>query len=188
MDAFNAYAICFGVGIVFTLVSAIGAHIFGGHGDTAHWDVAHGHAEAGFGGHGMPGFSPISPTTVASFLAAFGGFGMVFTRIPATQSPWISAPLAALAGVCIAAAVFWLFSSIFRKTQSSSEGRVSELVGLDAIVITPVAAGAVGEIAYVQGGSRYSAPARAEQKTTIPSGTPVKIIRIVGSQFYVAAL
>jgi membrane protein implicated in regulation of membrane protease activity len=188
MDAFSAYAVCFGVGIVFTLVSAIGAHIFGGHGDAAHWDVAHGHAEAGFGAQDMPGFSPISPTTVASFLAAFGGFGMVFTRVSATQSPWISAPLAALAGFGVAAVVFWLFSWIFRKTQSSSEGRVSELVGQNATVITPVAPGAVGEIAYVQGGSRYSAPARSDQNATIPSGTTVKITRIVGSQFYVSVL
>ncbi len=188
MDPFNAYAICFGVGIVFTLVSAIGANIFGGHGDAAHLDIDQGHAEAGFSAQDMPGFSPISPTTIASFLAGFGGFGMVFTRVPATQSPWISAPLAALVGFGIAAAVFWLFSSIFRRTQGSSEGRVSELVGLNATVLTPVAPGAVGEIAYVQGGSRYSAPARTEQNVTIPSGTPVKITRIVGTQFYVSVL
>jgi membrane protein implicated in regulation of membrane protease activity len=188
MDAFNAYAICFGVGIIFTLVSAIGGHIFGGHGDAAHWDVDQGHAEAGFGAQDMPGFSPISPTTLASFLAAFGGFGMVFTRIESTRSPWVSVPLAAIAGVAIAGTVFWLFSTIFKHTQSSSEGRVSELIGQTATVITPVAPGAVGEIAYVQGGSRYSAPARTEQPTAIPSGTPVKITRIVGTQFYVTAV
>lgn len=186
MDPFNAYALCFGVGIVFTLVSAVGAHLFGGHGDAAHWDVDQGHAEAGFGAQDMPGFSPVSPTTIASFLAAFGGFGMVLTRVSATRSPWLSAPLAALGGLAIAAGVFALFSTIFRRTQSSSEGHVAELVGLKATVITPVVPGAVGEIAYVQGGSRYSAPARTEQDVALPSGTPVTITRIVGTQFFVS--
>lgn len=186
MNAFDAYAVCFGAGVLFTVVSAIGAHVFGGHGDAAHWDVTHAHAEAGFGADDMPGFSPISPTTVASFLAAFGGFGMILTQLERTRSPWVSVPLSMLGGFAVAAGVFWLFSTVFRKTQGSSEGRVADLVGRSATVITPIAAGAVGEIAYVQGGSRYSAPARAEGDAAVASGATVKITRVVGTQFYVS--
>src|SRR5438093_1439165 len=95
---FLVYSICFGVGLLFTLVTAVAGHLFGGH--DAHADVGTGgHAEAGFDDTGMPGLSPFSPTTIASFVTAFGGFGMIFSRIQATKSPWVSAPLAIVAGL-----------------------------------------------------------------------------------------
>lgn len=194
MDLFLIYLICFGVGLLFTLVTAFTAHVWGG-GHDAGADVGHdlghsagadGHAEAGFGTHDMPGFSALSPTTIASFVTAFGGFGMIFSKIEATQSPWLSVPLSTLGGFAIAAAVLWLFRAVFRKTQSSSESRVATLVGLTATVITPIPEKGVGEIAYVQSGSRYTAPARTENGTPIASGAAVKITRIVGTQFYVS--
>ena len=189
MDLFSIYLICFGVGLLFTLASAFMAHAFGGH--EAHVEASHGtggHAEAGFSSHDMPGFAPLSPTTLASFVTAFGGFGMIFQNIPATHSPWISAPLAALGGFAVAALVFWLFQTIFRKTQGSSESRVATLIGLEATIISPIAANAVGEIAYVQSGSRYTAPARTENGAAVAAGRSVKISRIVGAQFYVIPL
>lgn len=135
----------------------------------------------------MPGFSPLSPTIIASFVTAFGGLGMVFSKIEATRSPWISAPLSLLGGFIIAAGVLMLFRSIFRATQSSSESQVASLTGQTASVITPIPAGAVGEIAYVQGGTRYTAPAREENGAAIANGRTVKITRVVGSQLYVVA-
>ena len=193
--AFMVYSVCFGVGLLFTLVSAVAGHAFGGHGEVGH-DLgghggggghAQGHAEGGSGANDMPGFSPLSPTTLAAFVTAFGGFGMIFTQFEATRSWWISGPLALVGGLGIAAGVFWLFNLIFRKTQGSSEGRVADLVGQSATVITPIAADGVGEIAYVQGGSRYSAPARSEGGLTFANGATVTITRVVGTQYYVAA-
>src|SRR5258705_2199884 len=102
MTAFQIYLVIFGVGFLFTLISAFLADVFGGH--DVHADVGHaGHAEAGFGSNDMPGFSPLSPTTIATFMTAFGGFGMIFTQIEATQSPWISAPLSVLCTFAFAA-------------------------------------------------------------------------------------
>jgi membrane protein implicated in regulation of membrane protease activity len=188
MNAFLVYTVCFGVGLLFTLLSALTAHVFDGHGGAGHVGDAggaHGHVEAGISGHGMPGFSPVSPTTLASFITAFGGFGMICSSWAATRSPWVSAPIAALGGFAVAAGVFFLFNAIFSRTQGSSEGRVADLVGLEATVITPIAAGAVGEIAYVQDGSRYSAPARSADATNFANGATVRITRIAGTQFYV---
>ena len=54
-----------------------------------------------------------------------------------------------------------------------------------ATVITPIPANGVGEIAYVQGGSRYSGPAREEEGIPVAGGSTVTITRIVGTQFYV---
>ena len=185
MDLFLVYAGCLGVGLLFTILSAFMSHVFGGHdaGHDAHGELGTGgHAEAGYN---MPGFSPFSPTIIASFVTAFGGFGMIFSRVEATRNPWISAPLAVVAGFVIAAAVFWIFHQLFSKTQSSSESQVTALIGATATIISPIPADGVGEIAYVDNGSRYTAPARAMTRAPLANGQTVRIAKIVGSQFYV---
>jgi membrane protein implicated in regulation of membrane protease activity len=181
MDLTTIYLICFGVGLGFAIASALLAHSFGGH------DTQGGHSEGGLTSHHVPGFSPFSPTAIASFITAFGGFGLIFSSMAATRSGWLSAPLAALGGLVVAALVVIGFNKVFRATQGSSEGRVAELFGQSATVITPIAASGVGEIAYVQGGTRYTASARSLDETAIPSGTAVRIVRVSGSQFYVAS-
>jgi membrane protein implicated in regulation of membrane protease activity len=176
------YAICLGVGVLFAMISAVTGHFFGG--DDGGLGTG-GHAEAGFDHSGLPGISPFSPTFMACFATAFGALGFIFSSIELTRNPWISAPLAAVGGLVIAAAVFWVFESTFRKTQSSSESRVATLIGQTASIITPIPENGVGEIAYVQASSRYTAPARSELGKPIKAGQPVKITRIVGTQFYV---
>ena len=183
MELSLIYLICFGVGLLFAIISALFAGVFGGHDGDLHAGTAH--AEGGFAANDMPGFSALSPTTVATFVTAFGGFGMILSKIPLLASPWLSAPLAALGGMGVAACVLVLFRKIFSATQSSSEGRVGALVGHAATVETPIAANGVGEISYVQAGSRYTAPARADGGREIAAGTTVRIARIVGTQFYV---
>jgi hypothetical protein len=79
-----------------------------------------------------------------------------------------------------------LLRSLFSHTQSSSESKVSSLAGQTATIITPIPANGVGEIAYVQAGTRYTAPARLESAaTSVGNGKLVRITRVVGSQFYV---
>jgi hypothetical protein len=74
----------------------------------------------------------------------------------------------------------------FTAADSSSESQVAKLVGQVATVITPIPAGGVGEIAYVQAGTRYTAPAREESGVLVTNGSEVKITRVVVS-IYVAA-
>jgi membrane protein implicated in regulation of membrane protease activity len=177
------YIACLAIGLLFTIVSAFLGHLFGGHegGDIG----TGGHVEAGMDTHGMPGFSFFSPTVLASFVTAFGAFGIVFSHIEATSSVWASAPLAAVSGGIIAALVFLLFNTMFKKTQSSSESQIASLPGQAASILTPIPPNGVGEIAYVQGGSRYTAPARTENGEPIAAGKSVRISRVVGTQFYV---
>ena len=180
----TVYSVCFGVGLLFAIVSAFTSHLFGGH--DAHVEVGTGgHAEAGFQDTGMPGLSPFSPTAITAFITAFGGLGLIFTKVEATKSPWLSAPLALVGALLIAAGVIWLFGTVFHKVDASSESRVATLAGTNATVITPIPANGVGEIAYVQAGARYTAPARNERAALVASGQTVKIVRIVGTQFYV---
>jgi len=177
------YALCLIIGILFIAISAIFGHFFGTDG---HADVGTGgHAEAGFDHSGVPGISFFSPLVLASFVTGFGAFGIIFSGFKPTSSTWISAPLSIAGALCFALFVLWLFNTVFSKTQSSSESSVGSLAGLSASVITPVPENGVGEIAYVQGGTRYTAPARSEGGVAIPCGRPVRISRVVGTQFYI---
>jgi membrane protein implicated in regulation of membrane protease activity len=179
------YTACLALGLLFTIISAFTSHFFGG-GHDGHMDVGTGgHAEAGYDHSGVPGISFFSPTVLSCFVTAFGACGLILSRIEATKSVWISAPISAMAGLIMATLAFLLFNWMFEKTQSSSEVRVASLVGQTASIITPIPENGVGEIAYVQGGSRYTAPARTETGTSVPAGKPVRITRIVGSQYYV---
>jgi hypothetical protein len=182
------YSICFFVGLLFAVLSAFFGHLFGG-GHDVHTDIGTGgHAESGFNETGMPGLSPFSPTTICSFITSFGGFGLIFSRIHATESVWISLPLSILGGLLVAAGVMWIFGFVFSHTQGSSESHVGAMLGRTATVISPIPAGGVGEIAYVQGGSRYTAPAREQNGGAVITGQTVKITRIAESQFFVAAV
>jgi membrane protein implicated in regulation of membrane protease activity len=181
------YIACLALGLLFTIISAVASHFFGGHDGSG--DVGTGgHAEAGYDHSGVPGISFFSPTVLACFVTAFGACGVILSNIEGVRSMWISAPISAVAGVLMALVAFAVFNWMFQKTQSSSESRVASLVGQTASIITPIPADGVGEIAYVQGGTRYTAPARTESNAAVSAGKPVRITRVVGTQYYVEAL
>ena len=78
------YAVCLVFGLLFTVISAFAGHFFGGHG-TEHIGTG-GHAESGFDHSGVPGISFFSPVVLACFITAFGGLGIIFSEIKATES------------------------------------------------------------------------------------------------------
>lgn len=183
MSAFIIYLFCLVLGFVFVLGTVVMGQLGGGHG---HVEGSGGHAEAGADGSDSPGVSFFSPTVMAAFVTAFGAFGLILSEIPATSNPVLSAPLSIVCAFLVAAALVSVLSKVVRAGDSSSESRVASLNGLVATVISPIPAAGVGEIAYVQAGSRYSAPAREENGAPVPMGSSVTITRVVGSQFYVA--
>ena len=176
------YTACLALGLLFTIISAAVGHMFGGHDGGV---GTGGHAEAGYDHSGIPGISFFSPTVIACFVTAFGACGLILTHIESTRSVWISAPVSAVAGALMALLAFLIFNWMFHKTQGSSESKVASLVGQAASVISPIPSGGVGEIAYVQGGTRYTAPARDEKGGGVPVGRSVRITRIEGSQYFV---
>lgn len=176
------YGICLVSGLFFTVLSVMVGHFFG-HG--GHVTGSGGHVEAGADSSDEPGISIFSPTIIASFITAFGGFGLIFTQFPRTSNAVISAPLSLAGGLIIAGIMLVFFRFVFLHAQGSSEAHVARMVGVEANVITPIPANGVGEIAYVVGETRYTAPARAESGLAVANGQAVKISRIVGSQFYV---
>jgi membrane protein implicated in regulation of membrane protease activity len=177
---YYVYIICLVAGLAFTLLSVFVGH-FAGH----HEIGSSGHAEAGADNSDGPGVSAISPTIISAFVSGFGAFGVIFHEIPATSPVYWSAPLSMLCSLGVAAGLLYALRKLFSHTQSSSESRIEKLVGVNATVISPIPQHGVGEIAYVQGGSRYTAPARTETGSAVKTGETVKINRITGSQFYV---
>jgi membrane protein implicated in regulation of membrane protease activity len=186
MTAYTIYLFCLTVGSVFTLISVVAGHFLGGHGD--HVGGSGGHAEAGADSSDMPGVSIFSPTILAAFITAFGGFGLIFSAFPATKPVPISATLSMIAALAVAGVLLVFLRSVFSHTQGSSESHISRIAGTEASIVSPIPENGIGEIAYVVGGTRYTAPARTENGTAIPNGKLVKITRVVGTQFYVALI
>jgi membrane protein implicated in regulation of membrane protease activity len=167
------------------------AGVMGGHGHHVgpaghdlHHGLGHGadalHADA----EGEVQLSPISPVTITMFGTAFGGAGLVAFHALALPALY-SLPMALLSGLIIAGVAFYAFSKLFQATEGSSEPRTSELVGLEAEVITAIPAQGLGEIAYVARGSRFTAPARSEDGRPHTAPSTVLIERVVGSVFCV---
>jgi hypothetical protein len=185
------YAFCFVVGAVYALVAGVMTGVLGGHGHHAE-PVGHGfHHDTGHGGdmlhadsEGEVQLSPISPVTITMFATSFGGVRLIGSHALALPV-LLSLPMALVSGFVIAGMAFYTFSKLFQATEGSSEPRVSELVGLEAEVITPVPSQGLGEIAYVARGSRFTAPARSEDGKPHAAHSTVLIERVAGSVFCV---
>lgn len=167
------YFTCLGAGIMVALFSLVfsGDHEGG---------VSAGDAHA-------PEFSAFSPTTLGTFLASFGGLGLIFLNIPATAPVGIGGSLSGIGALGLTACVVIGLRKFMRKVQASSECKVGELLGTEATVSVPVPENAVGEVSYVNQGSLYASPARTEDGRPLPAGARVRIVNTSGPVFIVAA-
>jgi membrane-bound ClpP family serine protease len=189
------YWILFLLGLGFAVISAVlaGFSDLGGHGmDTGgHMDVGSAHTMPGavhgdmgdqFHGGGEVALNPVSPMTIFAFVGGFGGGGLIgyMLGLPVWGSLLVALPV----GFVIAFGIFYLMV-VINRSNVSSEGRASEVIGLTAEVITPIVEDKTGEIVYINRGSRYNTPARSVDSKSIAKGRPVKIWRLVGSTCYV---
>lgn len=167
------FLVCFFVGLFWSALALLAGghqwHVPGLHRGGLH---VHGHGHGH--GHGATGgSSAINPTTVAAFLAWFGGVGYLFIHHSAA---WAAASVGAgaVAGLAAGAVVF----SIFRRLEAEG-GELDpadfELVGVLGEVASPIRPGGVGEIRYSQGGTRRSIAARAAE--AIEKGVEVVVLK-----------
>jgi hypothetical protein len=136
---------------------------------------------------GSVGVTRVSPITIASFLTAFGDFGLVsqglFGATPAQSLIWAS-----IGGLVVGVLSHVLFIYAFVKPQGSSDVKLHEIEGLPAEVITPIKQGSVGEVAFVAQGGRMTMTARTRDGSAVPRGTIVTIEEILGSVALVGPL
>jgi membrane protein implicated in regulation of membrane protease activity len=190
----GVYIGCLGVGLVYAIFSMV----FSGHSDAGGHDIGGGH-DVPIGGHDVghdigghdagqsdvTQVSPLSPTVIACFVAAFGAFGWTGRGIGFGALG--SALFGVVGGLAIGTGVFYLLAKVFYACEASSEGKQIDMIGRVAEVITPIPPGHPGEIAYILGGSRYTAPAMTDEpsKKEVPKGSSVRIKRVVGATVYV---
>ena len=201
----TVYLICLFAGLVFVLVSAILGGVFhaadvsgsgpevavgdhdisigGGH------DVGGGHV----GGSG-PGvavldsaahLSPWSPFIISAIVACFGGGGLIALEVFGPDKYYVHVPIAAVSGIGLGLATFYIVNKIFKATAASSHFSDAELVGIIAEVLITIPENGAGEISFIAAGSNMSYPARSEGGKAIPAHAKVQICRVSEGTAYV---
>ena len=146
----------------------IGDHDFGG----GH-DLGSGHIDAGGTvDHPTVRVPSLSPVTVASFVTAFGAFGLIALGLFKSSSTG-SLIWAAGAGFIVAIIAHFAFGYFLIAPQGSSEVKLSQFAGIQAEVITPIPSDSVGEIAFVAQGGRITYTAKSSKGTEIGRGKTV---------------
>ena len=74
------------------------------------------------------------------------------------------------------------------KAQNTSSVSQDKLIGMKAIVISPILENGFGVISYVVNGSKYNAPAQHINKKSVLQGEEVIIYEIKNNIFYVEPL
>jgi hypothetical protein len=211
----TVYWVCFGVGLVYVLLAgALGglAHgLAGAHsGDAGGIEFDHslgeihsadlnsenqsgqggaldhgGHLPGMGGGHdtGMPDYNPFSLISLMGALAGFGAAGLIGANY---KLPMLAGLGVAAGGALLMAALLWLLiGKLLYSLHSSSEAHVSDMIGLEAEVLTPIDPGTCGEIAYVLDGTRYTAPARLIHEGSVGRADKVRIRKVGSNLVYV---
>lgn len=141
-------------------------------------------AHAGAIDHGsMPDWNPFSPLSIAGFLCAFGGAGLLATGYGLGLFAGLGA--AAVGGVLMAFILWLVIGKFLFGMQGTSQARAYDMLGMEAEVITPVEHDMSGEIAYVLEGVRYTAPARLIDEGKIAKHETVRIRKVRGNMVYV---
>jgi len=130
--------------------------------------------------HGDVSVPSLSPVTIASFVTAFGAFGLLAVYL-FNVSDRFSLLWAGGGGLVVAIIAHFAFGYFLIAPQGSSEVRARDVIGLTAEVITPIPADGVGQIAFVAQGRRVTSSARSAGRVPVPKGTFVSIQSFTGS-------
>jgi membrane protein implicated in regulation of membrane protease activity len=168
------YVICFVVGLIFSLVSALA----GG----SRWHIhlphfhAHVHAGAGHPGGHAGHASPFNFVTITAFLAWFGGAGYLLTRYSGLTF-LIAISIAVVCGLAGAAIIFSFLTRVLMSHEEVMDAADYDMVGVLGNVSSPIRQGGTGELIYSQAGTRRSCGVRSEDGAAIAKGSEVVVTR-----------
>ena len=157
------------------------------------WDFltgGHLHGNALLPGHGPSGGamsghpSAANFSTAMAFLVWFGGAGALLAASVHLR-PWLALPAASVSGVFGAWLVHLFVARVLLGRDHSMRRHEYALPGTLAMLTLAIREGGTGEIGYVQGGTRKSAAARAEEPGPIPLGAEVIVTRYEDGIAYV---
>lgn len=127
--------------------------------------------------------SPLKPIVIATFLIVFGGTGMLGEIF--RLSYFAALGLALALGGAVSAALFrWVVIPLYRLQNTSAATR-DQLIGLEALVTTPIYENGFGTISYRYKENTYNAPAKSLTGKYIPQGQRTVIVRLEGKAFIV---
>jgi hypothetical protein len=178
MDSF--YLICFGVGLVLSLISVVGgfAHLHIGHFHIGH--ATHVHT------HGTPhGLSAVNGFTITAFFCWFGGAGYLLHRYSPFFAPLILL-LAALCGLVGAALLWTVLFKVLLPRERVLTSKDTEMTGVLAHVSDAIRdSDSIGEIIFSQTGARRASAARSDDGHAIERGAEVVVVRYERGVAYV---
>jgi membrane protein implicated in regulation of membrane protease activity len=168
------FLVCFGVGLVSTLVSffagALHLHLptkfHMGH-------VGHGHAPGT--GVNVSHISAFNLPTIMAFLAWFGGMGYMMTHnfgLGLTVSMLVSV----LAGLFGGAVVYRILLHV-SATDAAIDPADDDMIGVVGTVDSVIRNGGTGEVVYLRRGTRHTCNARTEDGSVIEKGAEVVVTK-----------
>lgn len=185
----NFYLLCFGVGLVFSILSFVTGlgHVHIGHLPIGH-GVSLGHMHGGHISHGgSAGHGAASlwnGFTLTAFLCWFGGAGYLLSRY---GSFLVSAVLllATLSGIFGGGLVFLFLARVVTPHERELTAEDTAIAGVVARVSAAIRPDGVGEISYTQLGALCSAPARSDLGGAIEKNEEVYVVRYESGIAYV---
>jgi membrane protein implicated in regulation of membrane protease activity len=178
MSAENWYLVCFGVGLVLSMLTFFGGfgHLHVGHVHGGHFHLGHTHTGHAHGSAHDTSLSPLNGFTLMAFLCWFGGTGYLLRRFSLLWGVGAFA-LAVLSGLAGAAIIFWFLGRVLLPHERVLTAEDTEMTGVLARISSPIREGGTGEIAYSQGGARRAAVARSDAGAAIARDVEVVVLR-----------
>lgn len=125
-----------------------------------------------------------SPVTLATFMAVFGAVGLIAT-IGFGVDTRLSLLIAGVAAAVLSLIVAYVYGRVLVELLGSTDIRQTDMIGLDAMIITPIPANGLGEVMFEINEERITRPARALDNGAIARGTSVIIDQVSGVQVVV---
>ena len=159
------------------LVFALGTLLMSGGGDAdGDADVGDIDTDIDAGGGDLRIFSPVS---LATFMAVFGAIGLIAT-IGFGVDPRLSLLIAGLVAAGLSLLVAYVYGRLLVEMHGSTDIRQKDMIGIDAMVITPIPVNGLGEVMFEVNSERITRPARALDNGAIARGTSVIIDHVTG--------
>lgn len=183
------YLVCFGVGLVFSILAFVTGlgHLHLGVHVPMHHGLSIGHVHGGqtlrAGGSGEAA-SLWNGFTLTAFLCWFGGAGYLLTR-HGNFLVSVVLVLATLSGFIGGALVFFFMAKVLAPHEHELTEEETAMPGVVGRVSAAIRPQGVGEIVFTQLGALCSAPARAEDGSAIGKDEEVYVLRYEGGIAYV---
>ncbi len=118
-----------------------------------------GDTDFGADGDGSGDLTIFSPVTIGAFLAVFGGVGLI-TSLGFAMDARLGLVISGFAAALISLLVAIFYSRLLIELHGSTNISETEMVGVEALVTTPIPGTGLGEVRFEVHGERMSRPAR----------------------------